>query len=280
MRRGTPTKWLKCVAAGLVVIAGLTVFLESKASVTSLEITSIYQTRVFPFPNRVSWFTSRGLPDGSQIDAAAAAMQPSEGVGKVVQVNDPAVTNWVVAHGTFDYALFLLTHPVLIFTEPFARPELALYSDGGVLQIYAAPNRSDSPLTGVLYGTWTWLIPIFLVSLAAAGLRAFWRRRECRLMLILAAAGLFTMLFAWHTDGHETDRHMLEGAVEFRLGILLCSLFALNTVSVALSTATGSGNQVHHSIQIRRSGEGVTRDDRSVQSVAESLDGDGTNSST
>jgi hypothetical protein len=276
MRKGMPTKWLRYVAAGLVVIAGFTVFLESKASVTSLEITSIYQTRVFPFPNRVAWFTSHGLPDGSNIDAAAAAMQPSEGVGKVVQVNDPAVTNWVVAHGTFTYATWLLTHPVLIFTEPFARPEHALYSDGGVLQIYAASNRSDSPLTGVLYGTWTWLIPIFLVSLAAAGLRAFWKRRECRLMLIMAAAGLFTMLFAWHTDGHETDRHMLEGAIEFRLGILLCSLFALHSVSVALSTSIGSANQVRHSIQIRRSAGGMTNDNRSVRSVPESDDGNGT----
>jgi hypothetical protein len=267
-RKGVLTKWLRCVAAGFVVIAGLAVFLESKASVTSLEINSIYQTRVFPFPNRVSWFTSHGLPDGSRIDAAAAAMQPSEGVGKVVQVDYPAVTDWINAHGTSTYAIFLVTHPVLIFTEPFVRPELALYSDGGVLQTYGATNRTDSPLTGVLYGTWLWLIPIFLVSLFAAGLRALWRRRECRLMLIMAAAGLFTMLVAWHTDGHETDRHMLEGAIEFRLGILLCSLFALNTVSVALLT-TGAGTELHRSLRIRRNAVVNGKAERSPQSVPE-----------
>jgi hypothetical protein len=103
------------------------------------------------------------------------------------------------------------------------------------------------------------LIPIFLVTLFAAGLRAFWKRRECQLMLIIAAAGLFTMLFAWHTDGHETDRHMLEGAIEFRLGILLCSLFALSSVSVALVTS-GTSEQRRHSIQIRRSGIAITKE--------------------
>lgn len=260
MRTGMSTKWLRYVAAGLVVIAGLTVFLESKSPLTSVEITSVYQTRVFPFSNRVAWFSSHGLPDARRIDAAATATNPSGGMGKVVGVSDPAVTNWLDAHGTSTYALWLVTHPVLIFTEPFARPEQAYYSDGGVLQIYAAPNRNDSPLTGILYGTWIWLIPLFLVSLALAGLHGFWRRRECRMMLILGAAGLFTTLFAWRTDGQETDRHMLEGSIEFRLAILLCSLYALNAASITWSITAESSTEHHYSIRLRRKAEAPTHE--------------------
>jgi hypothetical protein len=254
LRRGVRSRWLLSAAAGLVAIAGLSMYLESKSALTPIEITSIYQTRVFPFPDRVAWFSSHGLPDSQKIDAAAAAITSSSTSGKVVTVNQPAVTTWLDARGTSTYALWLLTHPVLIFTEPFNRPEQAYYSDGGVLQIYGASNRTDSPLTKILYGTWLWLIPVFVVSLAVAGLRAFWRRRECRMMLILAVAGLFTMLLAWQTDGQETDRHMLEGAVEFRLAILLCSLYALNTVSMSWSTTGVTGDQPRYSIRIRRQG--------------------------
>jgi hypothetical protein len=85
------------------------------------------------------------------------------------------------------------------------------------------------------------------------------------LMLIVAVTGLFTMLVAWQTDGQETDRHMLEGAIEFRLAILLCSLFALNAVSMSWST-TAAGDQPRYLIRLRR------RSDVTTEDVATGLD--------
>src|SRR6202035_3380493 len=43
---------------------------------------------------------------------------------------------------------------------------------------------------------------------------------------IIAAFGPVAMLLAWQGDGQEVTRHMVEGSIEMRLGILLVLLIA------------------------------------------------------
>ena len=46
------------------------------------------------------------------------------------------------------------------------------------------------------------------------------------MLAVLGALGPVSMLLAWQGDGQEVTRHMVEGSVETRLGILLFLLIA------------------------------------------------------
>ena len=68
---------------------------------------------------------------------------------------------------------------------------------------------------------------LVLLGLAIGAGRSVRRRREWWFLIVFVAVGLFSMLLAWHGEGMEVTRHMVEGDVEVRLGALLLFLLAV-----------------------------------------------------
>ncbi len=204
----------------LLLVALLSSGLAKQSGVTSLEMPSLYATRVFPLPGRVAWFAAHGMPDAPGIDRQAART-PASPSGKVVIATSPVVTSWLASHGESLYVQWLLTHPLTLLSDPIAHPGWAYYSDGGNVLVYAAPNRTDAPWSALLYPGWRWCVGEALLGILLGFMLLRRVDRTTWILIALGVIGVATMLAAWDTSGQETDRHMLEGAVMFRMSALM-----------------------------------------------------------
>ena len=231
---------LAVLAAGLLVAAAATGWVAAHSGRTTQNAANVFFVRVFPFPARVAWFATHGMPDARRIDQMAAATRPPEpGAAKVVDPVPayPALGRWIDDHGQGTYLLWMVTHPTFVFTEPLRRPERAFNFADGDLTFYAAPDRVGSPLSPLFWPAWWWMVPMSVVAIAAAVVGGRWRRRSWLAVVMLAALGLVTMLIAWNGDGQEVTRHTIEGFAELHV----CVLVAVTVAVLGLSESWPHG---------------------------------------
>ena len=210
----------------MVVIAVLceVPVVTSQRDVTYLD--DIFAVRIFPFASRVAWFAAHGMPEATEIDKYADSIPTNPGQATVVEVDlyaskFIALQNWIDNNGVSTYSLWLIEHPGYDLSAPFDKPPLTFNNANGQLSFYAAPGRiGTSALDTILFPS----LPGEILMVAAAIGFAFWRRKrsnELWAIAVLAALGPVSMLIAWQGEAQEVTRHMVEGSVEARLGILL-----------------------------------------------------------
>lgn len=240
---------------GLVLVAvagaGQAALAVSGRGVSNVE--DVFAVRVFPFAGRVAWFAAHGMPQAKQIDVIAAASSPSPGQAEVVAPDLAArqfrpLERWFATDAEASYVEFLVTHPWLIFSEPFVRPELTYNNAQGNLAFYggliapaatpAAPGQSASSgpppsnhalplLPDLFWPSWQLVVALALVAAVLALLRGVLATCEAALLAAVIGVGLVAMLLSWHGDGMEVARHTLEGAVEARIGVLVLAILAV-----------------------------------------------------
>ncbi len=228
----------QALRAGLLALALLAISATAEVAAESshrnvINVYNVFEVRVFPFPSRVAWFAAHGMPEAKAIDAlAASAPRPAPGTRTVIYPDLDSkpwlpLGRWFENDSQLVYAEYLITHPVYVFTAPFAKPELTFNDAGGSLAFYAGPG----PLLGVVP---TLMFPpgdvvVFLGLFAGALLlfRRMTRVVEVRMLVGLLVVGLVAVLFAWHGDGEEVARHTIEGNVEARLAVMLLLVFGV-----------------------------------------------------
>jgi hypothetical protein len=199
-----------------------------------LNVEEAFSVRIFPYPDRVAWFEGRGMPEGQSIDTLAHETPPPlPGNAPKVAPNlrDPSwrpLEAWFAQEGLTTYATFLLTHPGYVLTAPFQTPPLTYNNASGDLAFYVPVNHPVLKPFGTAFTPDKFVVMVLAVgALLVASARRFLRRREWLLIAAFGVFGLFSMLLAWHGEGQEVTRHMVEGDVEVRLGVLLALLFGL-----------------------------------------------------
>jgi hypothetical protein len=229
-----------CLVAVVVVTGWGSV--SSKRSVES--VSDVLYVRVFPYPDRVGWFSAHGMPQGAAIDAMAR-VPPTPGTAPVVGISptDSAfrpLERWITAHGESTYALWLVSHPTYLVTEPLLRPERTFNSAQGDLDFYAPTVQAvTSPLTDPMWPSLAWLAGLALVAGVLAVWRKTWRRPAWRMTVALTVIGGLAMVVAWHGDGQEVTRHTVEGFAQLRLGLWI--LVVLGALSSAPAGPASSG---------------------------------------
>jgi len=220
------------VGAALVAVGSLAA-LAANASHRNVEnIEDVFYVRVFPFPGRVAWFAAHGMPDAKAIDAEAAATSAPAGMAKLV-VPDVALPawrplgRWLAHRAQTTYALYLVTNPAYVLSAPFDAPPLTFDNADGMLAFYEPPGRALPVFETVLAPGKVVVALEAVLAVVVALTRGLDRDRVWRFTVAFAVVGLLTMLVAWHGDGQEVTRHMVEGSVEVRLGVLLALLVAL-----------------------------------------------------
>jgi len=213
-----------------------------------INIEEALYVRVFPFPDRVAWFSAHGMPDAPLIDAQARTTpSASETDAQVVSIDftDPkwaALQDWFSTDGMTTYAWFLLTHPGYDVAAPFDTPPLTYNNASGQLSFYLPTGHHPLAIFETIFAPNRFVVmTLVLLGLAIGAGRSAWRRREWRFFIVFVAVGLFSMFLAWHGEGMEVTRHMVEGDVEVRLGALLLFLLAvLGEAPSAQGGETGS----------------------------------------
>ena len=218
---------------GVVILCGWGTLSSQRTTPNTADVLFV---RVFPFPDRVAWFAAHGMPQANRIDRLAADSQATSGQAKVVgfSLSDPAFQpfeRWLRLEGGHTYALWLVTHPWYVVSEPLQRPERAFNFAQGNLDFYApVTDPAKSPLTTLLWPPLLELLVLSAVPIYLGIVSEAWRTAPWRVVGVLTLVGMAGMLMAWHGDGQEVTRHTVEGFAEVRLGVWL--LFAMGLLSL------------------------------------------------
>lgn len=242
----------RTAAAGAVLLGAS--MLAGTAAVSShrndLNVQEALAVRIFPYETRVAWFASQGMPQATNINALAFSATASPGSAPVVapdlsKANWAPLRTWLKRDGLGTYAFFLVTHPSYVLTAPFASPHLT-YNDGnGDLADYFPRGFPVASWLGDLFTPNRGVeLLLALAALVAAGVRRTWRLPHWRFTALFALTGLWSMLLSWHGEGMEVTRHMVEGNVEARLGVLLALLIALISSRPDAASSGARGEEV------------------------------------
>lgn len=222
---------MAAVGVVLIAVAFVTGAGASVSHRNVLNIEEAFYIRIFPFPDRVTWFSEHGMPMATAVDSltktTAATDQAKPVEPPLDEPNWKPLRTWFEHDGLREYAFFLLSHPVYVFEAPFTSPPLTYNNFSGQLQGYEPPGRS-LPLIETLFAPNKFVVTVLALSgLLIAALRGTWKLPEVRLLVALILLGLLSMLLAWHGEGQEVTRHMVEGDVQARLGALLVFLLSV-----------------------------------------------------
>jgi hypothetical protein len=221
------------LAVCLLSVAALAEWGTLSSHRTTSDVKDVLEVRIFPFPDRVAWFASHGMPEQKQIDQLARTTAALPGSAKVVGVPTDGqafgpLRQWMADKGPGAYLLWLVTHPGYVITEPLQTPQRAFNFAHGDLTFYAAnQNRMSSPLTVVMWAPFIGLLFMGALAVYLGILSEAWRDRPWRAVLILTGLGLVAMLVAWHGDGQEVTRHTVEGLAQLRLGLWILIVVGL-----------------------------------------------------
>ena len=193
---------------------------------------NVFEARVLPYPDRVSWFADHGMPQAERF-VGPDALLPVPGAGgqaPVVYVgdNDPHMREWLVwvvrdSRGAF--AAWMATHPAYLVTEPLRNPERTFNNASGDRSSYAPLDQRELPLVTDVLIPHRWVV----LGVGAVAALVATRRRRWRSPLVLVGAATVALaaphaLVSWHSDGMETARHLMVPALQLYLGTLLMVL--------------------------------------------------------
>jgi hypothetical protein len=208
-----------------------------------------FAVRIFPYPARVGWFASQGMPELQAIDALAAATPRSPTAAPIVEPDFALVTwgplkEWFSTKAQTTYDLYLLLHPWYDLTAPFASPHLTFNDANGSLTGYFPTGYPVAWWLGDLFNPNRVVeLLLGLAAVVVAGVRRVWRLPQWRFTALFALTGLWSMLLSWHGEGMEVTRHMVEGNVEVRLGVLLSVAMALISSRPAAAASEADDGQ-------------------------------------
>jgi hypothetical protein len=225
---------LLATACALLLSAVLCITMLVESGRSEVNTTNNLYARVFPYPARVAWFASHGMPDARRIDVLAQSASTPAGAAPAVfpDLKSPAyarLNTWMHNHGAATYGLWLVTHPWFAIFEPLRTPQESFgYASQGV-DSYEAANTASFGLTPIFWAPWIWVVGISGGIVVLAYKKDLWANRVVQVIVALGLIGIPAMLVAWNGDGEETTRHTFEGLTEVHLGVLIVLLYALLT---------------------------------------------------
>jgi hypothetical protein len=250
---GRPVYPLLVLGVGLLVLVLLSGIGSSRGERHVVPLQHVFEVRVLPYPDRVTWFAGHGMPQADKfVGPEVVAPVESPGLPTAVQldVEDASLRpwfEWLRADGRTTFARWVAAHPTYILTEPFRSPERGLNFEWGDRMAYAPEDLRRVPAVDRVLD-----LPTPVVGVVAVGvvvwvcLRRAWRPAVVA-ALVTAALAVPHGLFAWHSDGIETTRHLTVPALQFHLGTLVAVVAALSTEvtrsrrQIATSSDTCSG---------------------------------------
>lgn len=191
-------------------------------------LANVIAYRILPDADARAYFADHDLPINEETMRFSGYILAGEG------------GDWQAAFGTWMnennarqiYLRYLLSRPVESFSKPLSHrvfePKVYEYT-----KTYADPAPLYQAIDYLFYAPeGFWLLAALLVILSVILASAIRWRVDWRWLIPLFLLALVYPLgfLVWHSDPYDIDRHAIGVSLQFRLGLILLFLFALDTL--------------------------------------------------
>jgi hypothetical protein len=216
-----------CLALFAIVSIAETAEFASHRNVVNVE--NVFSSRIFLYPSRASWFVQRGMPELAEVlSLRRTSARSGEAPFVVVPYKEPKfrkLRQWFAHSAEGLYLEWLVTHPNYVLSAPFKTPLESTYDPlSGNLLAYGKHPIALSVIGDVFFPSWEEELVLAIAALGFLTFQRMWKEPEVFTIAGLGLVGILTMFIAWHGDGEEVARHMLEGNVLLRLSIIVLFL--------------------------------------------------------
>jgi len=189
---------------------------------------------VLPFPDRVAFFESKGMPITDEVWALRNSPGNEDGFFQIREL-----MAWTTAHGTSTYVRFLLAYPGWTLAKFFSGVEVA-FSENRQPFFFPNEDRTTPAIQYVgdlFHPRSSSVIWVVLIETAVYGWLALRKGQKGSISLFLMFSALFfgeiLMLFiSIHGDALGIVRHTMGSVMPLRLSVWLLPPFILDLVSI------------------------------------------------
>ena len=221
------------IAATLAIVFAVNDYSANRARRWVVAFMNNVGLRILPFPERSEYFERLGMPVTPALIGRAGkkAWHDDWAFLKGPELED--FRQWLYARGKSSYMRFLLSHPGMTIQEPLRHPEQLLAAE---LRNYAPAGFSPilrGAVAEIVYVKKWSLLCIWAAAIAlglALGVGIWTHNIAAVVPLALIVLAYPHGALVWHADPNEIERHALEAAVHFRLGLWLLVLFVSDLI--------------------------------------------------
>jgi len=204
----------------------------------SLEHVFVY--RFFPDDERLGYLLEKGLPYKDQF--SSYFMLDLRQLTERLSIDDPDGNFhiWVKSIGKNVLLSYILTNPGYTFLAPFG--DLQALTNGYSVwyrKILVPPPIRIKLLSEVFYPRFVYL-PFFFLLLSIFSMLLVYKNRPdvlSILTLILFLISVPFLMFVWHSDSNDLERHSLQAAIQLRLASWLCIVLLIERGSLLFAGA-------------------------------------------
>jgi len=196
---------------------------------------SVVGRRILPDAERTAYFAHRGMP----VSPALMQLSGQLAWGKNrAFYNDPALEEfraWAFSTGKSNYTQFLLAHPGVTLLEPLRNirplivPNLSYYRSGDFSAVDLGV-RSEF----IYFEEWAlpWVLASGIIIGFAFVLVPQTPSSQWLVPLLMVLFAYPHAAIVWHGDPNDIGRHGLQAGIQFRLGLWMLVLFAVDRLFV------------------------------------------------
>jgi predicted membrane protein len=193
---------------------------------------NVISYRIIPKPSHLLFFEKNGMPVTKALMKREKKPYWSDNNAYSENSDLENFRQWAQKSGKTTYVKFLITHPIYLFLSPIKNISGMLSDRMSRYKTKSTPSGFNNNIFDFKITTYFYLLVLFGSIISLFFLRNKYKNQFLLIKMSLAIIILTfpTILIIWHADPLALNRHGLNVAIQFRLGLLISLVAGLDAI--------------------------------------------------
>jgi hypothetical protein len=193
---------------------------------------NVISYRIIPKPSHLLFFEKNGMPVTKALMKREKKPYWSDNNAYSENSDLENFWQWAQKSGKTTYVKFLITHPIYLFLSPIKNISGMLSDRMSRYKTKSTPSGFNNNIFDFKITTYFYLLVLFGSIISLFFLRNKYKNQFLLIKMSLAIIILTfpTILIIWHADPLALNRHGLNVAIQFRLGLLISLVAGLDAI--------------------------------------------------